>query len=168
MRFIVILANGCTGNHPLRIPNLQEAGVGQFARSSNVAGGRIRAQCSRCGTTAFLEVAPNARRRIYRCKCGKSTNYSINYRKERRETSYGPAKVVMRNAQEQKIRLNDTSLSGVSFFVASEQALSMRRGMEVGIKFRADGSSALQRKIRIKSIIKNRIGAEYVRNIASW
>ncbi len=142
--------------------------MGQFARSSNVAGGRIRATCSRCGTVAYLEVAPKSRRRIFRCKCGKSTNYSINYRKERRETTYGPAKVVMRDAQEEKIRLNDSSISGVSFFVASEHALSMRRGQEVGIKFSAGGKSALQRKIRIKSIRKNRIGAEYVRNMAAW
>lgn len=142
--------------------------MGQYARTSDVAGGRIKATCPRCGTIAYLEVAANSRRRIFRCKCGKSTSYSINYRKERRETAYGPARVVMRNAQEQKIRLNDTSTSGVSFYIASELALSMRRGQEIGIKFRASGSSAMQRKIRIRSIQKNRIGAQYVRTVASW
>ncbi|MEJ2057115.1 MAG: hypothetical protein P8X39_04675 [Desulfofustis sp.] len=102
--------------------------MGQFAQSSDVVGGRIRAICPRCKTIAYIEVGPNSRRRIFRCKCGKSTNYSINYRKERRETTYGPAKLVMRNAQEQRIRLNDTSYSGVSFFINSQQTHSLRRG----------------------------------------
>jgi hypothetical protein len=142
--------------------------MGTYARTSDVAGGRIRATCPRCGKTAFLEVAPNSRRRIHRCTCGKSANYKINYRKARRETTYGPAKLVMRDAQEQKIRLNDTSIDGVSFFIANEFALSIRRGQELGIKFRAGGSSAMQRKIRIKNIERNRIGAQYVRSTASW
>ena len=43
--------------------------------------------------------------------------------------------------QEQKIRLNDLSIDGVSFYVAREFALAMRRGQEIGIKFRSSGSS---------------------------
>lgn len=69
----------------------------------------------------------------------------------------------MRNAREQKIRLNDVSISGVSFFIASESALSLRRGQEIGIKFRSSGSSMMQRKVCIRNIKKNRIGAQYVR-----
>ncbi len=142
--------------------------MGNYARTSDVAGGRIKAVCPRCAKIAYLEVAPSSRRRIHRCTCGKSASYNINYRKSRRETTYGPAKLVMRDAQEQKIRLNDTSIDGVSFFIASEFAMSMRRGQELGIKFRAGGSSSMQRKIRIRNIEKNRIGAQYVRNIAAW
>ena len=142
--------------------------MGQYIRTSDVAGGRIRACCSRCGNVAYLEVAPGNRRRVFRCKCGKSTSYSINYRKERREITYGPARVVMKNAQEKKIRLNDLSIDGVSFYVAREFALAMRRGQEIGIKFRSSGSSVMQRKICIKNIQKNRIGAEYVRAGRSW
>lgn len=142
--------------------------MGQYVRVSDVAGGRIKATCPRCGNVAYLEVAPNSRRRIFRCKCGKSTSYEINYRKERREITYGPARVVMRNATEQKIRLNDLSIDGVSFFIAREFALTMRRGQEIGIKFRSSGSSMMQRKICIKNIKKNRIGAQYVRSGASW
>ena len=138
--------------------------MAQYVRSSDVAGGRIKAVCPRCETIAYLEVAPNSRRRIFRCKCGKSSSYSINYRKERREITYGPARVVLRNAQEKKIRLNDLSNGGVSFYIAREFALSMRRGMEIGIKFRSAGSSMMQRKICIKNIKKNRIGAQYVRS----
>ena len=137
--------------------------MGQYVRTSDVAGGRIKATCPRCDTVAYLEVAPNARRRIYRCKCGKSTSFEINYRKERREITYGPARVVLRNTQEKKIRLNDLSIEGVSFFIAREFALTMRRGQEIGIKFRSSGSSMMQRKICIKNIKKNRIGAQYVR-----
>ena len=142
--------------------------MGHYMRTSDVAGGRIRAVCPRCNTSAYLEVAPGDRRRIYRCKCGKSSGYSINYRKERRETTYGPARIVLRNAQEQKIRLNDASIDGVSFYINSEHALSMRRGLELGIKFRTSGSSVMQRKICVKSINKNRIGAQYVRTGGSW
>ena len=136
--------------------------MGQLSRSTNVNGGRIRAVCPRCKTSAYLEVAPGSRRRIHRCKCGKSTGYDINYRSERRETTYGPAKIVLRNTQEKKIRLNDTSLNGISFFVGSEHALNMRRGQEISIKFRSGGSGMAQRKIRIQNINKNRIGAQYV------
>jgi hypothetical protein len=76
--------------------------------------------------------------------------------------------VITRNAREQKIRLNDVSLSGVSFFITSELALAMRRGQEIGIKFRSGGSSVMQRKIRIRNIKKNRIGAQYVGATMSW
>lgn len=142
--------------------------MGQYLRTSDVAGGRIKAVCPRCDTTAYLEVSPGERRSIYRCKCGKSSGYSINYRRERRETTYGPARVILRNAQEQKIRLNDTSIEGVSFYINAEHALSMRRGLELGIKFRADGSSVIQRTICVRNINKNRIGAEFVRSDGSW
>ena len=91
--------------------------------------------------TAYLEVAPNSRRRIFRCRCGKSATYNINYRKERREVTYGPARIITRNARQTKIRLNDVSVSGVSFYIGSEFALAMRRGQEIGIKFRSGGSS---------------------------
>ena len=131
-------------------------------RTGDMNGGRIRAVCSRCKTTVYIEVAPGSRRRIHRCKCGKSTGYNINYRRERRETTYGPAKIVLRGAQEKKIRLNDSSSTGVSFYVSSEHAQSMRRGQELGIKLRAGGSGITQRKIRIRNINRNRIGAEYV------
>ena len=136
--------------------------MGQYTRSSDVNGGRIKATCPRCSTTAYLEISQGSRRRIHRCKCGKSTGYEINYRKERRETTYGPAKIVLRNTQEKKIRLNDTSIGGLSFFVGSEQALSMRRGQEVSVKFRTGGSGMAQRKVRIRNINKNRIGAQYI------
>jgi len=142
--------------------------MGQFTRSIDVNGGRIRAVCPRCGTIAYLEVAPGSRRRVYRCKCGKSAIYAINYRKSRRETTFGPAKIILRNTREQKIRLNDTSMGGVSFFVNSEHALSMRRGQELLIKFRAGGSAVIQRKISIKNINRNRIGAQYAKLAGSW
>lgn len=137
--------------------------MGQYAQTTNIVGGRIRAVCPRCGKTAYLEVASGSRLRVFRCTCGKSTPYSINYRKEKRETTYGPGKVVLRNAEERKIRLCDASNNGVSFFVTSESALSLRRGQEISVKFRA-GSSMVQRKICVRNINKTRIGAQYVRS----
>jgi hypothetical protein len=137
--------------------------MAQYARTSDVAGGRIKATCPRCARTAYLEVAAGSRLRIFRCPCGKSSRYNINYRKERRETTYGPARVIMANAQEKKIRLCDVSVSGISFFISQEFALAMRRGQEISIKVQAGGSSMGQRKIRIKNINKTRIGAQYVR-----
>ena len=137
--------------------------MGYYAQTTDVVGGRIRAVCPRCGKTAYLEVASGSRLRVFRCTCGKSTPYSINYRKEKRETTYGPGKVVLRNAEERKIRLCDASDSGVSFFVTSESALSLRRGQEISVKFRA-GSSMVQRKICVRNISKTRIGGQYVRS----
>jgi hypothetical protein len=128
-----------------------------------VVGGRIKATCTRCGKTAYLEIAQGSRLRIYRCTCGKSSSYKINFRKEKRETTYGPARAIMANAQEKKILLCDVSTSGISFIITSESALSMSPGQEIGIKFRTGGSSMLQRKIRIKNIRRNRVGAQYVR-----
>ena len=142
--------------------------MSQFIRSIDVAGGMIKADCPRCGKISYLEVAQNSRRRIYRCRCGKSTTYNINHRKERRAVTYGPARVIMRNVSEQKIRLNDVSMNGVSFFISREIALTMRRGQEIGIKFRSNGSSMMQRKICIKSIKKTRIGARYVKSYDYW
>lgn len=142
--------------------------MSQFIRSIDVAGGMIKADCPRCGKIAYLEVNQNSRRRIYRCRCGKSTTYKINYRKERRAVTYGPARVIMRNVSEQKIRLNDVSMNGVSFFISREFALTMRRGQEIDIKFRSNGSSMMQRKICIKSIKKTRIGARYVTSCDYW
>ena len=137
--------------------------MGQYVRTSDVVGGRIRGVCPRCGKSAYLEVASGARLRVFRCTCGKSTAYNINYRREIRNTTYGPGKVVLRNAEEKKIRLCDASINGVSFFVTSESALSLRRGQEISVKFRA-GSSMLQRKICVRNINKTRIGAQYVRS----
>ena len=129
--------------------------------TKDVAGGRIKATCPRCKRTTFLEVAQNSRRRIHRCQCGKSSSYEINYRSERREVTYGPARLVMRNGQEEKIQLHDTSIDGVSFYISSSLAHSLSRGQEIGIKFRSGGGSALQRKAIIRNIYKNRIGAQY-------
>jgi hypothetical protein len=137
--------------------------MAQYVRTSDVVGGRIKATCPRCKRTAYLEIAHGSRLRIYRCTCGKSSSYKINYRKEKRETIYGPARAVMADAQERKIRLCDVSISGISFLIASESALAMRRGQEIGIKFRAGGSSVAQRKIRIQNINRTRIGAQYLR-----
>lgn len=142
--------------------------MSQYIKTIDVAGGMIKATCPRCARTAYLEVAPNSRRRIFRCRCGKSATYNINYRKERREVTYGPARIITRNARQTKIRLNDVSVSGVSFYIGSEFALAMRRGQEIGIKFRSGGSSVMQRKIRIRNINKNRIGAQYVRAGVTW
>lgn len=138
--------------------------MGQYVRESNVVGGRIKASCPRCRKNAYLEVAKGSRRRIYRCSCGKSSSYRINYRKDKRETMYGPARAIMANAQEKKILLCDISTGGISFFITSEFALAMRRGQEIGIKFRAGGSSMAQRKIKIRNINKTRVGAQYIRN----
>lgn len=137
--------------------------MAQYIQTRDVSGGRIKATCPRCDRKAYLEIAHGSRLRIYRCTCGKSSSYKINYRKEKRETTYGPARAILPNAQEKKIRLCDVSNSGISFYVASESAFSMRRGQEIGIKFRTGGSSMSQRKIRIKNINRTRVGAQYVR-----
>ena len=168
VRLFILNKRGTPGKLSVINPGPKREDMGHFTQTSNVAGGRIKAVCSRCGKTAYPEVAAKARLRTHRCTCGKSTTYKINYRTERRETTYGPARLVMRNAQEQKIRLNDTSLNGVSFFIPSEIALSIRRGQEVGIKFRSSGGSSMQRRICIKNVDKNRIGAQFVRSGASW
>lgn len=137
--------------------------MGHFTQTSDVAGGRIKAACPRCKRITYLEVAHNSRRRINRCRCGKSTSYNINFRKERREVTYGPARIVLKNAQEHKIQLRDTSTEGVSFYISSDLAHTLSKGQEIGIKFRSGGGSALQRKVRIRSIFKNRVGAQYIK-----
>lgn len=134
-----------------------------FAKSKDVSGGRIKVTCPRCKRTSYLEVGNSSRRRIHRCQCGKSSSYDINYRAERREVTYGPARLVMRNGQEEKIQLHDTSADGVSFYISPSLAHSLSRGQEIGIKFRSGGGPALQRKAIIRNIFKNRIGAQYAK-----
>ena len=131
------------------------------SKTCDARGGMIRITCSRCNKTRYFEVAAGTRRRVVRCQCGLSGSYTINYRSDTREQSSSRAHAVLANAHEALIRLCDTSASGVGFLIPREYAHSLHKGQEIRIKFRGSGGSFAQRRIRIRNITGNRIGAQY-------
>ncbi|THB71983.1 MAG: hypothetical protein D6B25_17625 [Desulfobulbaceae bacterium] len=90
-----------------------------------------------------------------------SGTYNINYRSHTREATSARALAVLSNAREAIIRLCDTSEYGVGFLVAKDSASLLRKGQEIRIKFRGGSGSVAQRKILIRSVVGNRIGAQY-------
>lgn len=129
--------------------------------SINVVGGKIRVTCPRCSRKKYVEVPPNTRRRVVRCVCGKSQVYLVNYRKDNRESISGKAQMVLTNATEAKIRLCDSSTSGIGFLVPREYTSTLSCGQEIRIKYKSGSGSTTQRKICIKNIMGNRVGGQY-------
>lgn len=135
--------------------------AGLFKNSCNVLGGKIRVTCTRCSRKKYVEVPPNSRRRVFRCICGKSQVYLVNYRKDNRESISGKAQMILTNATEAKIRLCDASTSGIGFLVPREYTSTLSCGQEIRIKYKSGSGSTTQRKICIKNIMGNRVGGQY-------
>jgi hypothetical protein len=135
--------------------------MAQSFTSCNAVGGRIRTHCSRCQKVLFIEIAPETRKKIVRCSCGKSSAYVINYRRSSRTSSSIRANAVLSNAREARIQVCDTSSEGIGFLIPPEYRLSLHRGDEVRIKYRAGSGTLAQRRLLIKNINGNRVGGQY-------
>ena len=120
----------------------------------------IKATCSRCLKTRYVQVSPGTTRKVVRCGCGMSNSFSVNYRNSIRESSSRRAHAILHNAKEAVIRLCDTSISGIGFVIPQEYALSLYRGQEIQIKYKGP-SGVSQRRIKIKNVVGNRIGGQY-------
>ena len=129
-------------------------------KTCNIKGGMIKATCSRCLKTRYVQVSPGTKRKVVRCGCGMSNSFSVNYRNSIRESSSRRAHAILHNAKEAVIRLCDTSISGIGFVIPQEYALSLYRGQEIQIKYKGP-SGVSQRRIKIKNVVGNRIGGQY-------
>ena len=130
----------------------------------NVKDGRIRIVCPRCGKKKFVTIAANLRKKTIRCMCGLSTPCTLNHRVYPRESTCGKALIILENSKEFPVYLCDTSLAGIGFLLPYQYMSAIANTHELSIKFRSMAGSMAQRRIRIKSILNNRIGAQILGN----
>jgi hypothetical protein len=130
------------------------------AQTCSVKDGRIRITCARCAKKHYVAVPAGTRKKTVRCVCGLSTLYTLNHRATPRESISGQAQLILLNGRECPVYLCDRSLGGISFNIPRQYARSVANGQDIRIKYRSMGGSTLQRKIRIKSMNNNRVGAQ--------
>ncbi len=97
--------------------------------------------------------------------------YTLNHRNALRESSCGKALLVLANGKPCPAYLCDISLGGIGFNVPHQYIRAIKDGQDVSIKFRSQSGTTIQRKIRIKSVIGNRIGAQFLDGLrapTSW
>lgn len=135
-----------------------EEEMAHSSRNCKAVGGRIRTQCTRCGKVMFSQITPGTRKRIVRCSCGKPSVNQINNRRSVRQSFSARADAVLTKARETKIRVCDISSEGLGFLVPAAFNLSLHLGDEISIRYRAGGALS-QRKVVVKNITGNRIGA---------
>ena len=88
-----------------------------------------------------------------------------------RESTSGKAVVFLTNGRQRPVYLCDLSMGGLGLKIPLRYARALTCGQEVSIKCRALTGAMVQRKLRIKSVTSNRVGAEFLdgyRPTASW
>jgi hypothetical protein len=130
----------------------------------NVKDGRIRVTCPRCDKKKFVVVVAGLRKKTIRCVCGLSRLYTLNHRAYPRESTCGKALIIVESGKEFPVYLSDISLVGIGFLVPYQYLNAIIPNREISIKFRAQSGSMVQRRIRIKSILNNRVGAQILGN----
>lgn len=130
----------------------------------NVKDDRIRVTCPRCGKKKFLMIVPGLRKKTVRCVCGMSTLCTLNHRVYPRESTCGKALIILENGRECPVYLCDTSLVGIGFLVPYQYLSAIAPNHEISIKFRSMAGPMVHRKLRIKSILSNRVGAQILNN----
>lgn len=141
------------------------------SKDCNVVEGRIRIACPRCGKKKFVAVNGGLRKKSIRCLCGMSTMYTLNHRAASRESNCGKALVFLASGRSCPAYLADISLGGIGFNIPHQYVRSIATGQDLMIKFRALSGVTIQRRIRIKSVVGHRIGAQFLDGIhtaISW
>lgn len=132
------------------------------SQTCTVKDGRIRITCSRCAKKQYVAIPAGLRKKTVRCTCGQSTLYTLNHRAAPRESTCGKAFVILSSGRECPIYLCDLSLGGVGFTISTQYSRALATGQDLRIKYRALSGSTVLRKIRIKSLVNNRAGAEFL------
>jgi len=132
------------------------------SQTSTVKDGRIRVVCSRCAKKQYVTVPAGLRKKTVRCSCGQSSLHTLNHRRTMRESTCGKAFIILPNGRECPIYLCDISLGGVGFNIPIQYSRTISNGQDLRIKYRSLTGSSVMRKIRIKNIINNRAGAEFL------
>jgi hypothetical protein len=134
------------------------------SQTCNVKDGRIRVTCPRCAKKKYVMIVSGIRKKMVRCVCGMSTLCTLNHRGYPRESTCSKALIILENGRECPVYLCDTSLAGIGFLIPYQHLNSLSNHQEINIKFRSMAGSMIQRKICIKSITNNRIGAQFLGN----
>jgi hypothetical protein len=132
------------------------------SQTCTVKDGRIRITCSRCGKRQYVIIPGGLRKKPVRCRCGQSTLYTLNHRTAPRESTCGKAFLFLLSGRECPVYLCDTSIGGVGFSIPPQYTRSVACGQDLRIKYRTATGSTVLRKIRIKSLGNNRVGAEFL------
>lgn len=130
-------------------------------KSINVKDGRIRTTCDRCAKKQYVVIPTGLRKKMVRCTCGHSTFYTLNHRASGRESTCGKAYIILQNGSECPVYLSDISIGGVGFTVPAQYSRSIAKAHDLRIKYRSVSGSMVMRRIRLKSLSKNRVGAEF-------
>lgn len=141
------------------------------SKPCNVVEGRIRIACPRCQKKRYAAVPTGGRKKSFRCTCGLSTVFVLNFRTSSRESTSGKGLIFLLNGRSYPIYLCDLSLGGLGFNIPPQYIRNVSCGQEISIKYRSLSGVSVQRKLRIKSIDNNRVGAEFIdrhRAAASW
>jgi len=126
----------------------------------NVKDNRIRITCPRCGKKKYVAIVSDIRKKTIRCVCGMSTLCTLNHRRYPRESTCGKALIIMENGTECPVYLCDISLVGIGFIIPHQYLHAVSTRQEISIKFRSLAGAMVRRKVRIMSIISNRIGSQ--------
>ena len=132
------------------------------SQTCSVKDGRIRVTCARCAKKQYLAIPAGLRKKMIRCSCGHSALYTLNHRAAVRESTCGKAFVILQTGRECPVYLCDLSTGGVGFTVPPQYSRTIANGHDLRIKYRAMAGSTVVRKIRIRSMGNNRIGAEFL------
>lgn len=132
------------------------------SQTCTVKDGRIRVTCPRCEKKRYLTVPAGVRKKTVRCSCGQSTLCTLNHRGGPRESTCSKAVVFLKNGRECPVYLCDISLGGLGFLLPFQYLRSIAGGQELLVKYRSTAGSMIQRKIEVKSVTNNRIGAQFV------
>jgi len=132
------------------------------SQTCTVKDGRIRVTCPRCEKKRYLTVTPGVRKKTVRCSCGLSTLCTLNHRSGPRESTCSKAMVLLKNGRECPVYLCDISQGGLGFLLPFQYLRTITGGQEILIKYRSTTGSMIQRKIQIKNVVSNRIGAQFV------
>lgn len=132
------------------------------SQTSTVKDGRIRVVCSRCAKKQYVAVPTGLRKKTVRCSCGQSSLHTLNHRSSTRESTCGKAFIILPNGRECPIYLCDISIGGVGFNIPIQYSRTISNGQDLRIKYRSLNGSSVMRRIRIKNIINNRAGAEFL------
>ena len=132
------------------------------SQTYTVKDGRIRITCSRCARKQYVTVPAGLRKKMIRCTCGQSALYTLNFRSSAREATSGKAFVILPNGRECPVYLCDISMGGVGFNIPVQYSRTLANVPEARIKFRSITGSMVLRRIRIKCVSNNRIGAEFL------
>lgn len=132
------------------------------AQTCLVKNGRIRVICARCAKKKYIAVIVGVRKKTVRCTCGLSTLYTLNHRGAARESTCGKAQIILQSGRMCPVYLCDMSPSGIGFNIPRQYSRSVTNGQDISIKYRSQGGATVQRKIRVKDIANNRVGAQFL------